>query len=933
MRSLALCGTLAAALVAPPGPPPRPAPVRAVLDEPKATITAQAVKPRGATKAWEVHKFGGASLATAELYRTVGDLLLDEATREEGQGVPTMAVVSAMGGMTDLLIKVVDAALDDFDLAATYLDDAVERQLATLQELAPPDVVAPIAARIRDDAADVLSVVRSLRMIKTVPAVTMEVVTGFGEIWSAQTLLAYLRTTGVACDWVDARQVLVVKSESEGLGEKGSTSTTGVAPLWTQTTERMGAWWAERSDVFDAVDYNQESCVLVCTGFVATTEAGVPTTLKRSGSDYSATIFARLLRASRVTMWKNTDGVYTADPRRVPEAFPIASLKYDEAMELAYFGAQVLHPSAMAPCIDDNIPVFVRNVFNPAFEGTVIQGRSGALTESRLWTGAITKGAARESLIKGITSVDDASLLTLEGALLADSAAGLGRRVLGALKEAGVAVLMVTQASSEASITCAVPTAQGQKALKAVEAAFELEFSRSRVNSASLLDGVSVVAIVGEGMVQSPGASATFMNALAQAGVNIAMIAQGSSERQIAVCVAKADATRALRAAHTAFTLSEVVTNVAVLGATGRLGRELLPQLKRQQASLRREHDFVVRVTAAANSERMCFSDDNLLGAEGDAAPDVAAALAAGRDFDLEVLTEFLEADLNPQRVVVDSTQSEAGRGLLRAVARGGHLHRVPVEGRRERPGRAAGARRQGRARLEQPVALRVERRRVAAHPLDDEGSAPDGRPGPLHPRLPERHDGVRAPVPRARPEDVLRRAPGGDRERLHGDRRARRFVRRGHGAQGRDPRARARHGPGVERRRGRVVPPGARGRQELRGGRPLRGRRPGPGAGGRRRGDRRAPGLRAGRRHRPALRVRDRRRRGPLPRRDHRGGRDGPPLPAEEEREPRGLHDGPVRDGAPHHQGRRRRRGARRRGHLRRSPTSHDIFGVLCVT
>ena len=123
----------------------------------------------------------------------------------------------------------------------------------------------------------------------------------------------------------------------------------------------------------------------------------------------------------------------------------------------------------------------------------------------------------------------------------------------------------------------------------------------------------------------------------------IAMIAQGSSERQIAVCVAKADATRALRAAHTAFTLSEVVTNVAVLGATGRLGRELLPQLKRQQASLRREHDFVVRVTAAANSERMCFSDDNLLGAEGDAAPDVAAALAAGRDFDLEVLTEFLE--------------------------------------------------------------------------------------------------------------------------------------------------------------------------------------------------------------------------------------------------------------------------------------------------
>ena len=667
MRSLAPCGTLAAALVAPPPPPPGPRPCERCWTSPRPRPRRK--RSRAAPRRREVHS-SAASLATAELYRTVGDLLLDEATREEGQGVPTMAVVSAMGGMTDLLIKVVDAALDDFDLAATYLDDAVERQLATLQELAPPDVVAPIAARIRDDAADVLSVVRSLRMIKTVPAVTMEVVTGFGEIWSAQTLWAYLSTRGAHTAWVDARQVLVVKSESEGLGEKGSTSTTGVVPLWGPTRQRMAAWWDERSDVFDAVDYNQESSALVCTGFVATTEAGVPTTLKRSGSDYSATIFARLLRASRVTMWKNTDGVYTADPRRVrplPDRVPEVRRGH---------GARLLRRASAAPQRDGPVhrrqhPRLRAERLQPGLRGHGHPGPERRADGVPALDGRHHQGRRARVADHGITSVDDASLLTLEGALLADSAAGLGRRVLGALKEAGVAVLMVTQASSEASITCAVPTAQGQKALKAVEAAFELEFSRSRVNSASLLDGVSVVAIVGEGMVQSPGASATFMNALAQAGVNIAMIAQGSSERQIAVCVAKADATRALRAAHTAFTLSEVVTNVAVLGATGRLGRELLPQLKRQQASLRREHDFVVRVTAAANSERMCFSDDNLLGAEGAAAPDVAAALTAGRDFDLEVLTEFLEADLNPQRRRRQHAVG-GGRGLLRAVARGG---------------------------------------------------------------------------------------------------------------------------------------------------------------------------------------------------------------------------------------------------------------------
>ena len=411
---------------------------------------AAAVKPAPATKEWEVHKFGGASLADAGLYRTVGDLLIQEAMGKQSDGaVPTMAIVSAIGGMTDLLVKVVDSTLVDIDQAKVDLDAAVERQFETLNELAPPEIVAPIERRIRDDAADVLSLVRSLTLIKSVPAVTMEVVTGFGEIWSAQTLHAYLQTQGVPCDWVDAREILVVKSDSAGLGEKGSTSTTGVVPLWGETSKRMAAWWTKWGQPFEKLDYNEKSPILVCTGFVATSKDGVPTTLKRSGSDYSATIFAKLLGASRVTMWKNTNGVYTADPRRVPEAFPIESLKYDEAMELAYFGAQVLHPSAMLPCIDDNIPVYVRNIFNPSFEGTVIEGRSDTLAAS--W--GKVEDDEDAALIKGITSIDDASLLTLEGASLAGGASEVGEKVLAAMSNAKVSVLMITQASSESSVT------------------------------------------------------------------------------------------------------------------------------------------------------------------------------------------------------------------------------------------------------------------------------------------------------------------------------------------------------------------------------------------------------------------------------------------------------------------------------------------------
>mmetsp|Transcript_18965 Transcript_18965/g.28111 ORF Transcript_18965/g.28111 Transcript_18965/m.28111 type:complete len:948 (+) Transcript_18965:74-2917(+) len=609
--------------------------------------------------AWEVHKFGGASLATAELYRTVGDLLIKEASGRGEGAIPTMAVVSARGGMTDLLVSVVDSAVQNFDEATRILEDAVQSQISLLNELAPSDVTAPIEIRLRQDAKDILSIVQSLKMIRTVPDVTMEVVTGFGEIWSAQTLYAYLQTQDVPCEWIDAREILVVKSDGSGLGEKGEASTGGVVPLWEETSLRMKNWWNDvgKGKGFFDLDYKTSVPILVVTGFVATTADGVPTTLKRSGSDYSATLFAKLIGAGRVTMWKNTNGVYTADPRRVPEAFPIASLKYDEAMELAYFGAQVLHPSAMVPCIDDSIPVYVRNIFNPAFEGTVIEGRSPSLREvaesgTRNWRS--NEGVVP---IKGITSVDKISLVTLEGA----SVMGGGKaaeRFTGAMADNGITVLIITQASSESSICVAVPENQGAKALAAVQDAFELELSRSRVNSVSLITGMSIVAIVGEGMAMNSGVSATFMSSLARASVNIRVIAQGSSERQVAVVVDANDVSRALRAAHMAFTLSETVASVAVLGSTGTLGLTFMKQVYGQKERLAKEQGIAVCVNVAASSSKLLICKD----ANGIATPDIEQLLESeeAQEFDTDKVSEVMEADVNPHRVIVDCTNSEA---------------------------------------------------------------------------------------------------------------------------------------------------------------------------------------------------------------------------------------------------------------------------------
>ncbi len=644
-------------------------------------ITPQSVTcPNGNPNPWEIHKFGGASLADADLYRTVGDLLITESSgrlmprNENGDDeqqqhsgpIPTMAVVSARGGMTDQLVAVVDSALQDMKSAESDLTKALEGQLSILKELAPSSITDEIEERMRKDAQDILSVVQSLRMIRSVPPSVMEVVTGFGEIWSAQTLYAYLKHKGVKTAWLDARDVLIVRSENAnaGLGEKGSSSSTGgVTPVWAETARRMEDWWngeGKKEGVNSEDIPDTEAPIVIATGFVATSENGVPTTLKRSGSDYSATIFAKLVSSARVTMWKNTDGVYTADPRRVPEAFSIDSLKYDEAMELAYFGAQVLHPSAMVPCIDSNIPVYVRNIFNPDFTGTVIQGRCASLSETNR-DGKIVNWRSKqgEIPIKGITSVDGVSLLTLEGASIIGGAQ-VAERFMGSMADAGIDVLMVTQASSEASITVVVPENMGKKALQAAQSTFELELSRSNVNAISLTDkSMAIVAIVGEGMALQSGVSATFMSSLAKANVNIRVIAQGSSERQVAVVVDNDDASRALRAAHMAFTLSQTMVSVTVLGGSGKLGSALIRQLNEQRESLSKKMNLNICVNAVTSSKKMIMGKNGKCLVTTNDVSDMLDSDDAA-DLDLHQLTMALKADVNPNRVVIDCSNDDS---------------------------------------------------------------------------------------------------------------------------------------------------------------------------------------------------------------------------------------------------------------------------------
>jgi len=533
---------------------------------------------------WEMHKFGGASLATAELYRTCGDLLIEE-SKHDGGSIPTAAVVSAMKGMTDQLIAVVETAtqVGGEEAARVKLDEVVQKQISTLKELLKghSTLAEGVAASIYRDRDDISALLRSLSLLRTVPTTTMEFVAGMGEIWSAGTLAAYLETKGVPTKWLNARDVLIVQGKDTGLGEKGAALDMGVDILYEETAKHLSTW-------FEA--WNKEKAsgtpILVITGFVASTEKGVPTTLKRSGSDYSATIFARLLSASRVTLWKNVDGVFSADPSLVPEATPIMQMNYDEAVELAYFGGQVLHPLAMIPCMNDNTPVFVRNILNPSFQGTLITGRGIGHNEkedvypiyrreSKDWSTSRDMGP-----VKALTSIKNISLVDVEGG----SWAGVSKvvqRMMAALDAANIKVVLVTQASSEHSITVAVDESEGKRAAEAVEQAFELELARGDIDGVRYGVGFSILVAVGDGLRNAPGSAAKLFSALARAGVNVCAIAQGSSERNVSVVVEQKSIGKALQAVHAEFagTLRQSTLSVGIIG-TGVVGSELLDQMR-----------------------------------------------------------------------------------------------------------------------------------------------------------------------------------------------------------------------------------------------------------------------------------------------------------------------------------------------------------------
>jgi len=574
-----------------------------------------------------VHKFGGTSLADASCFRRVAEIIASRPERNRA------VVVSAMSGVTNSLVGAVKLA-GERDVAGyeQALAELGEKHRRTLVDLAPGRLAAEIEQMIEHDLADIADLLRATTLLRRSSRETLDLVSGYGELWSARLLHALFNATGAPSATIDARDVLVAEWRDSTLEID-----------WSASRARCQAWLESRAEL---------PATLVITGFIASTRDGVATTLGRNGSDFSASIFATLLGASEIHIWTDVDGVMSANPSLVPEALLLEEMSYDEAMELAYFGAKVIHPSTMAPAVQRGLPIYIRNTFRPELPGTRIHA-----------------GPSSGFSVKGLATIESISLLNLEGTGMI-GVPGTAQRLFGALRDAGVSVVMISQGSSEHSICFAVPSAVADEARAAVERAFFAEQHHGQIQRVELTSGCSILAAVGDGMAGSPGIAAKFFSALGKARVNIRAIAQGSSERNISVVVDAADTTRALRAAHSGLYLSDQTLSVGILGL-GNVGSELARQLAARSAHLWHAFGVDLRVRALSTSTRMLLSDRAI----DLVTTDRSTIDSRGETLELERFVAHVHADYLPHAVIVDCTASdEVARQYDSWLARGIHV-------------------------------------------------------------------------------------------------------------------------------------------------------------------------------------------------------------------------------------------------------------------
>jgi len=569
----------------------------------------------------KILKFGGTSVGSVQSISTVLNIL----KKETQNGENPVVVLSAMSGVTNLLIAMAEQAAQGNSFSQ-QLADLEKKHFDVVKALLDVQQQNPVFTKLKiyfNELEDLLTGIFSLRELT---AQTKDLVLSYGERCSTFMVSKIAAQYFPQAQFVNAAEL--IKTDSAF----------GHAKVNMELTEMLVRNYY----------YENTGRLLFVTGFISSNEAGRTTTLGRGGSDYTAAILGSALNASEIQIWTDVNGMMTADPRMVKKAFSLPELSYTEAMELSFFGAKVIYPPTMIPAFLKKIPIVILNTFDTDFEGTYIRHDV----------------SASNLPIKGISSINEVSIINLEGSGMVGKA-GFSGRLFSMLAREQISVILITQSSSEHSITFAIPPADAVKALHLIEQEFELELHAKKLDKPRIEQNLSVLAIVGENMKQTPGISGKLFHALGRNGINVRAIAQGSSEYNISVIISRPDLAKALNAVHDSFFVSLNKTlHVFCLG-TGNIGTTLFRQLNDHAEFLQQHNGIQIKLVGISNTRKMVFSEDGL------SLDNWKETLAAqGQPANLDEFVAQMQAMNLPNCVFADNTASPVPVGYYERVFR-----------------------------------------------------------------------------------------------------------------------------------------------------------------------------------------------------------------------------------------------------------------------